>query len=114
MKVDNYGRRTWDTAEYEKLAKAREAAEKGARKAEKKKFDLYAPKEEEEEEDKDDSDSGDGFEDWDLGPRDYDHEKGPAVKRALLKRRDYKVDLDSKLGKSVVITKNSPSCSTGG
>jgi hypothetical protein len=39
---------------------------------------------------------------------------GPPVKRALLKRRDYKVDLDSKLGKSVVITKNSPSAQAGG
>jgi U4/U6.U5 tri-snRNP component SNU23 len=38
----------------------------------------------------------------------------PPVKRALLKRRDYKVDLDSKLGKSVVITKNTPSAQAGG
>jgi U4/U6.U5 tri-snRNP component SNU23 len=39
---------------------------------------------------------------------------GPPVKRALLKRRDYKVDLDSKLGKSVVITKNTSGSQTGG
>ena len=40
--------------------------------------------------------------------------EGPPVKRALLKRREYKVDLDSKLGKSVVITKNTPSAHAGG
>jgi len=36
------------------------------------------------------------------------------VKRDLLKVREYKVDLDSKLGKSVVITKNTPNSATGG
>jgi len=36
------------------------------------------------------------------------------VKRDLLRARDYKVDLDSKLGKSVVITKNTPQSATGG
>merc|ERR1712098_903399 len=38
----------------------------------------------------------------------------PPVKRSLLQRRDYKVDLDSKLGKSVVITKNTASSNSGG
>lgn len=38
----------------------------------------------------------------------------PPVKRELLKQRDYKVDLDSKLGKSVVITKNTPTSQSGG
>merc|ERR1712083_1085227 len=44
-------------------------------------------------------------------------EDGPReekVKRDLLRVRDYKVDLDSKLGKSVVITKNTPNANTGG
>ncbi|XP_072940993.1 zinc finger matrin-type protein 2 [Epargyreus clarus] len=40
--------------------------------------------------------------------------KAPPIKRELLKQRDYKVDLDSKLGKSVVITKNTPTSQSGG
>merc|ERR1711879_155276 len=39
---------------------------------------------------------------------------GPPVKRELLKPREYKVDLDSKLGKSVVITKTTPASQQGG
>ena len=40
--------------------------------------------------------------------------KPDPVKRELLKIRDYKVDLDSKLGKSVVIQKNAPNGQQGG
>ncbi|KAK7096997.1 hypothetical protein V1264_004039 [Littorina saxatilis] len=45
---------------------------------------------------------------------DDDDDSGPPVKRELLKPREYKVDLDSKLGKSVVITKTTPASQQGG
>jgi U4/U6.U5 tri-snRNP component SNU23 len=41
-------------------------------------------------------------------------EDQPVKKRELLKQRDYRVDLDSRLGKSVVITKNTPASQAGG
>lgn len=40
--------------------------------------------------------------------------KNIPTKRELLKQREYKVDLDSKLGKSVVINKNTPTSQSGG
>eukprot|EP00088_Acartia_fossae_P066956 TRINITY_DN8324_c0_g1_i17.p1 TRINITY_DN8324_c0_g1~~TRINITY_DN8324_c0_g1_i17.p1 ORF type:complete len:204 (-),score=71.18 TRINITY_DN8324_c0_g1_i17:84-695(-) len=46
--------------------------------------------------------------------RSEDSSSGEKVKRELLKQRDYKVDLDSKLGKSIVITKNTPQSAQGG
>jgi len=41
-------------------------------------------------------------------------EKEDPVKRELLQIRDYKVDLDSKLGKSVIVQKNTPNGQQGG
>lgn len=40
--------------------------------------------------------------------------KRPAVKRELLKHRDYKIDLDSKIGKSSVVKKTSSLAESGG
>merc|ERR1719209_1622609 len=61
-------------------------------------------------------------EDWDAFDEDWEGYAGqsrrksdePPVKRSLLQKRDYKVDLDSKLGKSTVITKNTASANAGG
>lgn len=43
-----------------------------------------------------------------------DKDKGPPVKRELLKARDYSVDLNSKLGKNIIITKTTPLSEVGG
>lgn len=70
--------------------------------------------------------NGESDDDWDAFDEDWEgvHKKSsvarrqksdePPVKRKLLSQRDYKVDLDSKLGKSSVITKNTPSSQSGG
>merc|ERR1712111_29707 len=69
--------------------------------------------------------AGDSDDDWDAFDEDWEgvHKKSsiprrpkdePPVKRKALSQRDYKVDLDSKLGKSSVITKNTPSNASGG
>lgn len=41
-------------------------------------------------------------------------EDGKPKARELLKVRDYRVDLDSRLGKTIVITKNTPAAQAGG
>jgi len=117
-------RRKWDRNEYEKKAKARAREERGDNtedqeyskrpnaKKESKHHTDRNPREKVTEED----------EDWDALDEDWEGYKGfgkrksdePPVKRSLLQRRDYKVDLDSKLGKSVVITKNTASANAGG
>ncbi|EDO42264.1 predicted protein [Nematostella vectensis] len=48
------------------------------------------------------------------GESSIEKRNGPPVKRELLKKRDYEVDLETNLGKSIVITKSSSMSQTGG
>lgn len=73
-KSDNF-RRTWDTEEYERLAKER-------------------------------------LQDDEHGK--VEKTSSVPVKRELLRPRDHQVDLDSSLGKSIVITKSTPNSQQGG
>lgn len=51
----------------------------------------------------------------DESDEDEDEENGASKpKREMLKARDYKVDLESKLGKTVVVTKATPANQAGG
>jgi len=116
-------RRKWDRDEYEKKAKQRDDEEKEKRRDYAKNMNDAAMARAtaraasgKYESDDDDWDALD--EDWEgihkkssLSSRKKDE---PPVKRKTLSQRDYKVDLDSKLGKSSVITKNTPSSQSGG
>jgi len=75
VKADNYGRRTWNTVEYEKAAKSRELAEKALEAARQNKakeqhkpYDLYAGKRQRQQEDdlSSSEDEEGGFDDWDF------------------------------------------------
>jgi len=112
-------RRKWDKDEYEKKAKQREDEEKEKRREYAKDMNEVAAARAAGNYESDD-------EDWDALDEDWEgiHKKSsinrkhksdePPIKRKLLSQRDYKVDLDSKLGKSQVITKTTPSSQSGG
>ena len=106
-------RKTWNRDEYERKAKDRDDEERERRRD-------YAKSRHEAM-----KVAGDSDDDWDAFDEDWEgvHKKSsiprrpkdePPVKRKALSQRDYKVDLDSKLGKSSVITKNTPSNASGG
>lgn len=121
-------RRKWDKGEYEKKAKARSREERGLDAEEednrysKKSSNRKDPLNHHKDRNARDKDAEEEDEDWDALDEDWDGYKGfskrksdePPIKRSLLQKRDYKVDLDSKLGKSVVITKNTASANAGG
>jgi len=118
---DNH-RRKWDKDEFEKKAKERDDEEKEKRREHAKgKQDAATIRATAKASGQLESDD----DDWDALDEDWEgiHKKSsiprskrdePPVKRKTLSQRDYKVDLDSKLGKSSVITKNTPSSQSGG
>ncbi|XP_055370698.1 zinc finger matrin-type protein 2 isoform X1 [Betta splendens] len=81
-------RRKWDKDEYENLAQKRLVEER--------------------EKDRERRDGNKINNNWAHG------KTVPPVKRDLLRHRDYKVDLESKLGKTIVITKTTPQAEMGG
>jgi hypothetical protein len=115
---DNH-RRKWDKDEFEKKAKGREDVDREKRREYAKSMGEAATARAAS------GKYGDSDDDWDDFDEDWEgvHKKSsyrrpktdePPVKRKTLSQRDYKVDLDSKLGKSQVITKNTPSAQSGG
>jgi len=119
---DNH-RRKWDRDEFEKKAKQRDDEEKEKRRDYAKNMNDAAMARATARAASGKYESDD--DDWDALDEDWEgiHKKSslpsrkkdePPVKRKTLSQRDYKVDLDSKLGKSSVITKNTPSSQSGG
>jgi len=107
-------RRKWDKDEYERRARDRDDEEKGEAKQKRDDKAKKGPSTDHHKKRRKERDHDPSSDFEDEGDFEIDEATGAPVKRELLKRRDFEVDLDSKLGKSVVITKNTPNCQTGG